>query len=116
MIVVHPHEYYADICDDPKSPLIKYGMQITIYNDQIFNRIKFEYVKHIKTLPKPEDRVADFEWRREDGSPDFDKLDRLIEKRKTAAEKEKEFKEELEIKKACEKYGIEYFGPLREMK
>lgn len=113
-MILHPHEYYLPICDDPKCPLIKYGMQVTIYNDQLYNRIKFEYVRYLKTLPDPEDRVADYEWRTEEGLPDFDKLERLIEKRKTAEEKRKELMEELEIKKACERFGIEYFGPLRE--
>lgn len=113
MIILHPHEYYISICDDPRSPLIKYGMAVTIPDPEIFNRIKFEWIKFIKTKPDPEDRVADYEWRDENNLPDFNKLERLIESRKTVAEKKKEFEEELEIKMACEKYDIEYFGPLR---
>lgn len=88
-------------------------MAVTIPDPEIFNRIKFEWIKFIKTKPDPEDRVADYEWRDENNLPDFNKLERLIESRKTVAEKKKEFEEELEIKMACEKYDIEYFGPLR---
>lgn len=113
-ILLKYHPYYMQISDDPKDSLNKYGIFVTIPDPVTFNRIKFEYIRHIKTLPSPEDRVADYEWRDEQGLPDFEKLDRLIEKRKTAEEKKKELMEEIEIKRACEKYGIEYWGPLRE--
>lgn len=111
-VILHPHEYYKDICDEPTNPLIKYGMQVTIYDADIFNKVKFEYIKHIKTLPNPEERVASFEWRDENGLPDWPRFERLVESRKTREEKRKEFDEELEIKKACHRLGIEYNGPL----
>lgn len=115
VILVHPHEHYLNVCDDPNSPVIKYGMQITIPEESMFNRIKFEWIKFIKTRECPDDRVASFEWRDENGVPDFEKLERLIERRKTIEEKRIEIEEELKIKEDCEKFGIEYFGPLREM-
>jgi len=111
-IVIKPHRAYLPLADNPNDPLIKYGIFVTITSDQALKDIKFKYINYIKTLPDPDDRVADFEWRDKNGLPDFDKQERLIERRKTRAEKQKELDEEIEIKKACEKHNIKYYGPL----
>lgn len=112
-LCIRSHEYYMHLAatkEDRQHGLIFFKVD----NDVLFNRIKFEYIKYIKSLPNPEDRVADFECRDENDLPDFDKMDRLIEKRKTRDEKAKEFNDELEIKRLCEKNNVEYFGPLRD--
>lgn len=58
---------------------------------------KFEHVQELKKQARPEDRVADYEIRDENGFIDFEKMERLVEKRKTSAEKSEERKQELEI-------------------
>lgn len=115
LILIHSHQYYdefRDPDDDIKGSTL---IPVTVKDDNLFTRIKFEYIKHIKTLPNPEDRVADWEWRDKNGLLDWDKFERLVEKRKTREEKSKEFNDELQIKKDCERFGIEYFGPLRDI-
>lgn len=114
VMFIHYHDYYEPLrdpkCDIPKGQLIVH----TVKDKKTFDRIKFEFIKHIKKHPNPEERVADWEWRTKDNLPDWDKFDRLVERRKTRTEKAQEFKEELEIKQKCEEYGIEYHGPLKE--
>lgn len=114
-IVLHYHEYYRGLSTTPEDPLLKYGILIEGISDQDFAKIKFEWIKFIKTRPNPDDRVADFEWRDKDGLPDFDKLERLIERRKTREEKQKELLDEMELKKAFDKHGLEYNGPLKDL-
>lgn len=112
-VTLRAHEYYYPLIKKPGDHC--HGLIFfKVDNDILFNRIKFEYIKFIKTLPKPEDRVADFEYRDENNLPDFDKMDRLIEMRKTRDERAAELKDEIEIKQQCEKFNIEYFGPLRD--
>jgi hypothetical protein len=111
-IVIHPHESYLPLADDPKDSANKFGIFCSISSDQVLKDIKFKYINYIKTLPNPEDRVAAFEYKRDDGSPDFEKMDRLIERRKTRKEKQIELNEEIETKKLCEKHRIKYYGPL----
>lgn len=112
LMLLRYHEYYKELADpSPKFP----GMTlipVTIKDPKMFERIKFEYIKHIKTLPDPRDRVADWEFRDENGLPDFDRYDRLVEKRKTREEKAKELQDEIELKKQFDKYKIPYIGPL----
>ena len=113
MVLVRKHNYYL--------PLVNLKDQFegsTLYSfivddEKVFTRIKFEFIKHIKKHPNPEERVADWEWRDKNNLPDWDKFDRMVEKRKTKAEKEQEFKDELELKQLFDKHGLEYFGPLR---
>lgn len=79
-----------------------------------FNEIKFEFVAHIKKRPRPEDRVASFEYENEDGTPDLEKMERLIEMRKTRPEKQKEFDDEMELMQLFKKHKMPYYGPLME--
>lgn len=81
-----------------------------------FNKFKFEFIKWLKQRVDPQDRVAEFEYRDEHGLPDWDKQERLIEKRKTRAEKERDLQDELLIMKLSKKAGVEYYGPLRREK
>ena len=70
-------------------------------------RFKFEHVKYIKTLPNPEDRVADFEIRDKNLLPDFDKERKLIESRKTREERQAEIKEDMYWIGEFEKAGLD---------
>ena len=108
-VIIRPHLDLLPHVDDPDR---KHLQTITV-NEREFESFKFGFLRYLKTMKKPEDRVADFEYRKADGLPDFDKLDRLIERRKTRAERDQEFQDELWIKNECEKYDIEYLGPLR---
>ena len=81
-------------------------------DDVEFNEIKFEFIVHIKKRPNPDDRVASFEYEGEDGIPDLKKMERLIEMRKSRAEKQKEYDDELELMQLFKKHKMPYFGPL----
>lgn len=113
VMLIRYHPYYASISD--KQNIIPKGclIPVTVDDEKEFNKIKFEYIKHIKKAKNPEDRVADFEYMDTRMIPDFEKMDRLIEKRKTREEKAQELKEEIDIFQLCTKNRIEYFGSLR---
>lgn len=115
LMLLRAHPYYEELRDKNEPFKSKTLISVTVQDESMFNRIKFEFIKFIKTLKNPENRVADWEWRDKDGLPDWDKLERLVEKRKTREEKAKEFNDELQIKKDCERFGVEYFGPLRDL-
>ena len=104
---------YYEIADDMDDPLSEHVIKVTIDNQKLFNRIKFTLIKYLKSLPKPEMRVLDFEFRDSNGLPNFDEFERLVESRKTRLEKESELQEELELKHQFEEAGLEYHGPLR---
>ena len=113
-IILRPHNYYRSIADNRRDPMSKHLLKVILESQEQFNRLKFEFIKYIKTLPKPEDRVMDFEYENEKGLPDFDKMRRLIEMRKTREEKSQEMQEELRIKKLCKDLGIKYNGILQD--
>lgn len=93
----------------------QYGTLILLKldTDKELQDTKFEHVQHIKKNLKPEDRVADHEIRDDEGYLDFEKMDRLIEMRKTSSEKEAERKEEYQLMLEMKKRNIPYYGPLR---
>lgn len=84
-------------------------------DDKELQAAKFEHIQHIKKHPDPQHRVSDFECRRDDGSFDFDKLEKLTESRKTRGEKSQELHDEIELMEKMKKAGIPYYGPLMEM-
>lgn len=114
MILVKKSPYYDEIIESEHQIKFSKISAIVINKTRTYDRVKFEYIKHIKKSDNPDDRVADFEVEDEFGFPDFDRLDRLIEKRKTKEERESELSDELYIKNECEKHGLEYYGRLRE--
>jgi len=89
------------------------GAIVMVLDQKEFNRILFEAKKYLKEKEDPEDRVFEYEWQDDDPIRSLDKLDRLIEMRKTKVEKHEELKFEIWIKEEQEKLGLEYFGPLR---
>jgi len=111
-IIVEASDHYRPIIEDPHHVLNKHVMKIHVADKMKFNKIKFSYIKYIKGRPNPDDRVADFEFRDKRGLPDFDKLERLIEMRKTREEKQTELDDEINIKNLCEKHNVKYHGPL----
>lgn len=84
-------------------------------SDKELQDAKFEHVQHIKKSANPSERVADFEYRDNEGFIDFEKMERLINQRKTRQEKQKEINDELSIMKKMEERGIEYNGPIKDM-
>lgn len=114
-VMIEHHEYYLELADNPKCSLIKYGIFVTITDKQRMSDIEFKFIRMLKNKKDPEDRVADFEWHDENNIPDFDALEKLIKRRKTRDERQKEIQDELEWKELVEKHGLEYIGPLMEM-
>jgi hypothetical protein len=84
-------------------------------SDKDLQTAKFEHIQHIKKHADPSHRVADFECQHPEGGIDFNEMDRLIEMRKTKAEKQAELDTELELMEKMKKAGIEYNGPLSGM-
>lgn len=113
LLLLHHHAYYIDIADATPQIEMDTLIPVTIPDPTLFNRIKFEWIKWIKTDPNPENRVADFEWRDSNGLPDFKKLDKLIHSRKTIDEKQKEIDEELALIKEMDRLGVDS-GPSKE--
>lgn len=107
LLIMHYHDYYKQWIDESSRVPHCSLVTVTVPDPDIFNKIKFEWIKWIKTDPNPDNRVADWEWRTERGLPDFDKLDKLVESRKTRAEKQKEIDDELELIKECERLGVD---------
>lgn len=106
MVLLHPDNAYRSICDDPKDQLSDVLMSVTIKDKKIFNKVKFEWIKHIKTRKNPSDRVADFECEDDDGAFNYDKYDKLVEGRKTRIERQREIDAEISLIKNLESSGI----------
>ena len=107
VILLKPHSYYESIRDKDSDQWKEFFFPVTIKDSKAFEKIKFEYIRWIKTAPDPQDRVADFEYQTPGELPDFDRLDKLIESRKTRQEKQKEIDEDIELIKECEKRRID---------
>jgi hypothetical protein len=88
---------------------------LKLESDKDLQTAKFEHIQHIKKAANPSDRVADFECRDDEGFIDFDKMDRLINQRKTRHEKQQEIDDEIMLMEKMKEHGIEYNGPLKEM-
>lgn len=88
---------------------------LKLESDKDLQTAKFEHIQHIKKSARPDDRVAFFEYEHPEGGYDFNKMDKLIEMRKTKAEKQAELDTELELMEKMKKAGIEYNGPLMGM-
>lgn len=112
MLIMHRHEYYNSWYDTGEKFPVTTIATVTVPGPELFNKIKFEWIKWIKTDPNPDNRVADFEWRDANGLPDFDKMDKLIASRKTREERQKEIDDELHIIKEMERLGVDS-GPSR---
>jgi len=82
-------------------------LRINVEDDRTFGQYKFEFLKMLKSKPDPADRVADFEWHDQDGIPDFEKREALIESRKTVAERNKEKSELIQSIKDYENLGLD---------
>ena len=111
-VILRSKSDYLEIADDKNDMLSDVVIGVTLCKKD-YRKVKFEFIKYIKTLSDPEDRVDDSECKDENGVMDFAKRDRLIESRKTREERDLEFAEEIQIKKDCERFGIEYFGVLQ---
>lgn len=87
-------------------------MVVKCTNEKEFVEAQFEHIQCLKKKDRPENRVADHECRDEDGGFNFNKFDRLVEMRKSRAEKEKELADETELMEKMKKHNIPYYGPL----
>lgn len=116
IVSIQPDLNRVVIRDDGNYPHIPNSSDITVgglklvqlLKDESMVSIKFEFIKHLKTLSDPYDRVADFECRRDDGTYCFDTEDRLIEGRKTIKEKQLEIDEDNRMRELCHKFKIPY--------
>lgn len=106
-VLLRPLRVYADLASNLKDSSLQFFICVDNVEDADMTRFKFEHIMHLKKMPNPEDRVADFEWRDDNNLPDFDKLDRLIEKRKTRQERQAEIKEDMYWIEQFEKHGLE---------
>jgi len=98
-----------DLCPKRESVLIKH--QVSPWCREIvlggnFSRFKFEAIKWIKKRPRPEDRCWMFEIDDPEPGKSFEKLDQLIESRKTRLEKEKERIQNEHIEKLLKERGF----------
>lgn len=106
-VLLKPRKIYAELASNLRDSSIRFFIVVDDIENKDMSRFKFEHVKYIKTLPDPQDRVADFEIVDKNGIPDFDKERKLIETRKTRQERQKEIKEDLELVKEFEKAGYD---------
>lgn len=111
-IVTFFHLELNKMADERYRDLERWGLMIPIKDKKEFNMIKFSYISHIKKREDPRDRVAHYECLDSNLITDFNKLEKLIETRKTREEKNRELKEEIELKKVFDKKRIKYYGPL----
>lgn len=106
-VLLSPLKIYASLASNLKSSSIKFFICIDNIDEMSMTKFKYEHIKHIKTLPDPDDRVAHFEIVNEYGFPDFEKERKLIEGRKTRQEKQKEIKETMSMIAEFEKAGLD---------
>ena len=106
-VLLKPFKMYAELATNLNCSSIRYHICVDDVEDTDMSRFKFEHIKYIKTLPNPDDRVADFEIRDKNGLPDFDKERRLIESRKTREERQAEIKEDMYWIDQFEKAGLD---------
>jgi hypothetical protein len=98
-----------DLCPQRESVLVRHSAppwcrEIKLGDN--FTRFKFDAIKWIKKRPRPEDRVWLFEISDPDVNSSFEKLDHLIDSRKTRVEKEKERIENERIEKLIRDRGL----------
>lgn len=106
-VLLRPLKIYADLATNLQCQSLQFFICVDDVEDKDMTRFKFEHVKYIKTLPNPEDRVADFEIRDKNLLPDFDKERKLIESRKTREERQAEIKEDMYWIGEFEKAGLD---------
>lgn len=112
MVVIRDSGQYPQIRNSASFQVSGFKL-VKLWDDELIGKVKFEFIKYLKTLPDPEDRVADFECRREDGSFCFQTEERLVESRKTIQEKQKEINEDNELRELCHKFKIPYEGIIK---
>jgi hypothetical protein len=90
------------------------GMIRVKVTESEFQMAKFEYIRQLKMKPRPEDRVDPFlECLADDGGIDFNRLEELIEQRKTPQEIQKELDEEVALFLKFKERKIPYYGTLK---
>lgn len=96
-VLLVPRKCYADLASNLRDQSLRFYIRVKDIDNDSIKRFKFEYIKHLKTLPDPADRVADFEVLDSNGLIDFDKRDKMIELRKTRAEKQEYINDMIEL-------------------
>lgn len=106
-VLLSPLKRYADLVTDKDASFQKFFICIDNVEPTDMTRFKFEHIKYVKTLPDPEDRVADFECRDEFGLVDWDARDKLVDSRKTRKERQAEIEEAMEWIGEYEEHGLD---------
>lgn len=106
-VILRPLKKYASIASNIGDASLRYHLCVNDVDDESMAKIKFEYIRYIKKLPNPANRVADFEILDDNGFPDFEKEQRLIESRKTRKEREVEIKEYLHLIDRCDVLNLD---------
>lgn len=106
-VLLKPFNIYAEIATNLSCQSIQFFICVDDVDDADMAKFKYEHIKYIKTLPNPEDRVADFEIRDEQGIPNFDRERKLIESRKTRQERQAEIKDDMHMIEQFEKAGLD---------
>lgn len=91
----------------------KHSVLVIVPDKKASQAIKFQFLNYLSKLPNPEDRVADFEFQDESGIPDWERFEKLVERKKTRPERQKELNDEIHLMEQFKKHRLEYLGPLR---
>ena len=100
-VLLVPRRCYSELASNLTDQSLRFYIQVKDIDNESLKMFKFEHLRYLKTLPNPEDRVADFEVEDENGIIDFKKFDRFVEMSKTRAEKQIETNELIELIQLC---------------